>query len=261
MNGRRRFVGLWIGLAVLSAVAGNAASGCSSYDTRIIPPEEGGAPKEAGGDVAVSPTCPSDLPIDAAKLLWKAPNPPQAGKCHDNDVVAMRDFLAANPAATNEQFEAFVKNRDATCHDCVFGDADGPTWPPAPLKNGKVLTFNVGACYAIATGRQACGLAVQHAWDCEFEACVECGSASALADCRAKARKGVCLPYEQKVPIECPGASADDVCGSPFDSIRVQCVTTATPIVDGGTDGGTDGATDGGTDAADASDGADGAPI
>jgi hypothetical protein len=245
MNGRRTFVGLGMCLAVFSAAAGNAASGCSSYDTRIIAPEEGGPPKEAGGDVAVGSMCPSDVPVEATTLLWKPPNTPQEGRCQDDDLVAMKNFLTANPGATNEDFENFVKNRDTTCHDCIFGDADGQTWPPAPVKGGKVLTFNVGACYAIATGRQQCGAAVQHAWDCEFEACVQCASASALATCRTKARAGVCLPYEQKVPTECTGASVDDICGSPFDSIRIQCVTAVRPVTDAGTDA---------SDAADAAD-------
>ena len=156
----------------------------------------------------------------------------------------MKDFLNANPKASNEEFETFVKNRSPDCHDCVFGDADGKTWPPAPVRAGKVVTFDVGACYALVTGNNACGKAVQNAWDCEFQACALCLAPTELDGCRSRARLGVCLTYEQKSNTDCPDPSANAVCGSPFDSIRVQCVTTVKPVVDSGLEASTDSGTD-----------------
>lgn len=239
---RRARRGTWLGLSTglvavtLFAAAGPACSG--EHDTRVILPEEGGPTKEAGdGGGSPGASCPSDVPMDAATFASKSPTAPQQGKCQDDDIVAMQQFLAKNASASNEDFEAFVKNRDPVCHDCIFADADGPTWSPAPTKNGQVLTFNVGACYTLVTGRESCGRAVQNAWDCGFEACTACASGSELPACRAKARTGPCASIEARVGIECSiGPSADGVCGSPFDSIRVQCVTTSAPVSDAGSD-------------------------
>jgi hypothetical protein len=67
---------------------------------------------------------------------------------------------------------------------------------------------------------------VQNGWDCSFEACVLCTSASELEACRASARATVCKTYEDKARADCVGPpNGDAQCGSPFDSIRVQCVT------------------------------------
>ena len=243
---RGLFLAWWAGLVTCGLVAGAAASACSAdNEASVTPPLEGGAKETSTTDTTPAPICPSNAPIGPETLAWKPPTAPQEGICKDTDVAAMKDFLTANPKASNEELETFVKNRSPDCHDCVFGDADGKTWPPAPVRAGKVVTFDVGACYAIVTGNVGCGKAVQNAWDCEFQACALCLSASELDGCRSRARLGTCLAYEQKSHTDCPGTSADGVCGSPFDSIRVQCVTTKTPIVDAGTDAG-----DGGTDAA-----------
>jgi hypothetical protein len=237
MMGHGKWVGLCIGLVAASGLIAGS-QGCKAEDeTRFIPDPEGGAPKEGGsGDTGVGPTCPSTTPVDAMGLAWKPPIAPQADRCQDDDIAAMKAYLAANPNATNEDFENFVKNRDRICHDCIFGDADGTLWPPAPVKDNKVVTFNVGACFAIVTGDQECGRAFQNAWDCGFEACLLCTSPDVLATCRANARTGVCRTYEEKARTKCgPPGAADEACGGPFDSIRVQCVNTASPN-DAGTD-------------------------
>lgn len=248
--GRGLFFAWWVGLVTCGLVAGAAASACAAdNEASVTPPLEGGASEASTTDTSPAAICPSNDPIGADTLAWKRPTPPQAGICKDADIAAMKDFLTANPKASNEELETFVKNRSPDCHDCIFADADGKTWPPAPVRAGKVVTFDVGACYAIVTGNEACGKAVQNAWDCEFQACALCLSASELDGCRSRARLSTCLAYEQKSHTDCPGTSADGVCGSPFDSIRVQCVTTATPVDDGGTDAATDGGSDASGDA------------
>jgi hypothetical protein len=234
MDGR-----FWVGLVASGAIAFCMVQGCTSdHDTRVFPDPEGGAPSEGGsGDTGKGATCPSDVPVDKKLLEWKPPAAPQQGQCQDDDVAAMKTYLATNPAATNEDFENFVKNRDKFCHDCIFGDADGQLWPPAPVRANKVVTFNVGACFAITTGSQPCGQAVQNAWDCGFEACSLCTSPDALATCRTKARTGACAAYEDKARVDCGGSTAaDEICGGPFDSIRIQCITTVSPLADAGTD-------------------------
>lgn len=229
MSGKLFGVGVVVVLA--SIAAGMAGAGCSDeYENRVIEPLEGGAPREGGGggDATPGETCPVPGPIDPTVLAWKPPTPPQEGKCQADDIAAMRDFLVKEPNATNEEFLAFVKNRDAICAECVFSDADLQTWPPAPVRAGKVVTFNIGACYAVVTGRQQCGQAIQNAWDCEFEACALCTSATELETCRAKSRTTTCKAYQDKSRSECVGVPTGDAqCGSPFDSIRVQCVTSS----------------------------------
>ncbi len=227
--------GLLAGLLAISAVS----QGCDSpRETVFYPDPEAGPPNEGGSSgSAATPRCPSDTPVDAKSLEWKPPANPQPGACKDADIEATKTYLATNPSASNEDFENFVKNRDRACHDCIFGDADGQLWPPAPVRAGKVVTFNVGACYAIVTGLQECGRAVQNAWDCGFEACLLCDSASALQACRAKVQTGACAGFEQAARTSCGVAGkVDEVCGAPFDSIRVQCMTTVSPVVDSGTD-------------------------
>ena len=241
---RGLFVGSWVVLVASGLAAAATASACSAdSEVTVVPPLEGGAKEASDTDTTPVPICPSTDPIGADTLGWKPPTPPQEGICTDADVTAMKDYLTANPKASNEDFENFVKNRSPDCHDCVFGDADGVTWPPAPVRAGKVVTFNVGACYAILTGNDGCGKAVQNAWDCEFQACALCLAPSELDACRSRARMGTCLSYAQKTNSDCPGPSVDGVCGSPFDSIRVQCVTTPKPV-DGGTDAAGDAAGD-----------------
>lgn len=226
-----KLFGVGIIVVVSGVGVGIVAAGCSDdYADRVIEPLEGGPPLEGGTgtDATSAESCPSTTPIDPLKLSWKPPTPAQDGKCQADDIAAMRDYLAKEPNATNEDFLAFVKNRDQLCAECIFADADLSTWSPAPVKAGKVVTFNIGACYAIITGRQQCGLAFQNAWDCEFDACVECTSAEELQSCRSKARTTTCKTYDDKTRSECAGlTSADNSCGSPFDSIRVQCVTSS----------------------------------
>ncbi len=238
---RGLFVGSWMVLVASGLAAAATAAACSAdSETTVVPPLEGGAKEASDKDTSSPPICPTTDPIGADTLAWKPPTKPQAGICKDADITAMKEYLAANPKASNEDFENFVKNRSPDCHDCVFGDADGPTWPPAPVRAGKVVTFNVGACYALVTGHDACGKAVQNAWDCEFQACALCLSPNDLDSCRSRARMGTCLSYATKTNTDCPGPSVDGICGTPFDSIRVQCVTTATPGGDGGTDASAD---------------------
>jgi hypothetical protein len=238
---RGLFFGWWVGLVGCALCAAAAASACAADNEAIVVPSaEGGAKEASATDTSPAPICPSTDPIVADTLVWKSPSAPQADACKDADIAAMKDFLTANPKASNEDFETFVKNRSPDCHDCVFGDADGKTWPPAPVRAGKVVTFNVGACYAIVTGNDGCGKAVQNAWDCEFQACALCLAPTELAGCRSRARMGVCVTYEHLSNTACPDTSANGVCGSPFDSIRVQCVTAAKPVGDGGTDAAAD---------------------
>lgn len=217
---------------ILSGASGIlAAAGCSDdYEIREVPQADGGPPREGGGggDGSTAPTCPSTEAADTTRFGWKPPTDPQQDKCQADDLTAMREFLVAEPNATNENFRNFVKNRDTTCHDCVFAEASNLTWSPAPTQDGKVVTFNVGACYALVTGKQLCGRAIQNTWDCEFQACALCTTASELPGCRAKARTGVCKPFVDTSVTECASTpNPDMLCGSPFDSIRVQCVTSA----------------------------------
>jgi hypothetical protein len=224
----KRF-GLGLVVAWLACLAWPGCKG--DYSSIIVPNEDGGRPPTEGGapPVDAGDTCPTTTPIDLVSLpVWKRPTAPQPGKCQADDVVAMRDYLGANPKATNEEFENFVKNRDTVCHDCVFGDANGATWPPAPVLDGKVVTFDIGACYALVSGKEACGKATQNAWDCEFQACADCTAQSELDGCRARSRSTVCKATFDTSRADCTGipTGTDSLCGSPFDSIRVQCVTT-----------------------------------
>src|SRR3954465_9985025 len=116
--GKRLFLGL-----VVTGLGCLVWSGCKGdSSTSIVPPEDGGrTPTEGGLLTDGGASCPTDQPIDLVTLpTWKPAAAPQPGKCQEDDITAMRDYITQNPAATNEEFENFVKNRDTTCHDCVF---------------------------------------------------------------------------------------------------------------------------------------------
>ncbi|MBX3189777.1 MAG: hypothetical protein KF819_22320 [Labilithrix sp.] len=224
--------------ALFFAVAGVTLAGCSDdYRTGEVPAQD--AAREARptpAEDAEPSACPSTTPVDASKLPWKAATPPQSDKCQLDHITRMKEFLAAEPNATNEEFQTFVKNLDTACHDCVFSPAEGATWPPIPVSGGKVVTLNIGACYALVSGKDDCGKAVQNTFDCEFEACAECTSTGELESCRAKSRSGACKAFAENVRLACAGVppTVDDACGSVFDSVRVQCVSSVTDAGDAG---------------------------
>lgn len=230
--------------ALLAAGVGAMAAGCKDDDPATPPTTTTDAGRD--GRTSTDPTnpngdCPG--PVVPSLLEWKPPTPTKANACQQDDIDAMRAFLAENPQSTNEDFKAFVQNRDTVCHDCMFGESSGATWPPFPVKDLKVSTFNIGACYALVSGKEGCGKAVQNEFDCEFVACAACTSQGDLDECRKKARTGVCAPINGQTRTECAGIAVrvDDLCGSVFDSVRVQCIA-----VDAPTDGGIgDAATDG----------------
>lgn len=230
----RRRASVATALALISAAVGVTAltmGGCSDdYRTGEVPAQD------ASIDVRPTPTqdaepsaCPSTSPVEASKLAWKAATPPQTNKCQPDDITKMQEYLAAQPNSTNEEFETFVKNLDTACHECIFAPADGATWSPIPVSSGKVVTLNIGACYAIVSGKDDCGKAVQNAFDCEFEACAACTSDGELESCRVKSRSGACKAYSENTRLACAGVptTVDEQCGSVFDSVRVQCVGAA----------------------------------
>jgi hypothetical protein len=196
------------------------------------PPSDGGAP-DAGSDAtcggdggAACATCPTTDPVAAADLPWKPPSALQAGQCTTADLTAIQGFLTSTPGATNAQLEAFVLGRSQACHDCVFTDASAPTWGPIPMSGGKLVTVNIGGCFALVSGVVPCGKAIQNEFDCEFVACADCASSPAFQVCQKVAQQGACKPFVTAIQSACVGVptTVDDACGTYLDSIRVQCV-------------------------------------
>jgi hypothetical protein len=142
------------------------------------------------------------------------------------DLTAIQGFLASTPGATNAQLEAFVLSRSQACHDCVFTDASAPSWGPIPMSGGKLVTLNIGGCFALVSGVVPCGKALQNEFDCEFVACADCASSLEFQACQKVAQQGVCKPFVTAIQSACVGvpATVDDSCGTYVDSIRVQCV-------------------------------------
>jgi hypothetical protein len=230
--------------AITGVVVAVSATGCSSSTTTSTTDEDGGGttkPKDASADRgpveeedAGPATCPSTDPVAEADLPWAPPTPTQVGKCSTGDIADFEKFLKDNPSSTNEQFEAHIKTANATCHACIFTDASKPTWGPIPTSGGKLVTINIGACFALVSGKEACGKAIQNEFDCEFVACGDCADDTAFSNCRKKAQTGACKPFIQAIQTGCNGvpATVDDACGSFFDSVRIQCVSAATDAGD-----------------------------
>jgi hypothetical protein len=230
-----------------------AAAGCSS--TTTIPgdvPDTGATPTDSGKGKETTPpkgddddtteagpaTCPSTDPVAAADLPWMPPTPTKVGACTQAQLDEFNKFLTDNPTTTNAQFiDHIKKSSPTTCGACVVTDAAAATWGPLPSSNGDLVTINIGSCFSLVSGKEACGKAIQNEFDCEFVACGDCTDDTAFDSCRTKSQKGACKPYVSGIATACNGvpATVDDACGSFFDSMRVQCVSLT---ADGGVDGG-----------------------
>jgi hypothetical protein len=182
-------------------------------------PDSGDAGYDAAPISCAATSEPTGLP-------WAPPTPLQPGKCTTQNVTDMQAYLKQNPATTNEQFEAYVKTQSTSCHDCMFTDGGLPTWGPIPLSGGRVLTQNIGACYAIRSGNVACGKARQNVFDCQFFACATCPDTASFKACETQVLTGACSFLVQAVQTACAGVSptVDASCGTVFDSVTAQCV-------------------------------------
>lgn len=230
--------------ALTGVIALGSAAGCSSSSSTTSGGDDSGSTvkKDASSDRSSTPvdedagpsTCPSTDPVNAADLPWAPPTATQVGKCTEQNLTDFQAYLKANPSTTNEQFEAYIKSQSAACHDCVFTDASKPTWGPIPTSGGKLVTINIGACFALVSGNTECGHSIQNEFDCEFVACSDCADDTAFQSCQKKSQTGACKPFVQAIQTSCKGvpATVDDACGSFIDSMRVQCVTMN--VCDGG---------------------------
>jgi hypothetical protein len=187
---------------------------------------------DADAEVAEASTCPVPGPSAASALPWKSPKPVQAGACTEADVLAIDQYLLTTPEATKQDLETFILGRGQACHDCAFGQADAGTW--SPLQRTATSYFaNVGGCFALLSGRDGCGKAIQNEYDCEQVACAACRDASLVADpdaspCTKLTQSTTCKDYVMAIASAagCMGVSptVDDACGTVTKSIRVQCV-------------------------------------
>jgi hypothetical protein len=209
-----------------SSSGSSGGSSTSSSSSSSSSGSSGTSSSSSGSSSGTVVSCPSTTPVSASALPWKPPTPLQAGHCSEANAAAMESWLGANPTATNAQFEAYVQTLGAACHDCVFTDANAATWGPAPQSAGALVTIDIGACYALVANNVACGKAIQNEFDCEFVACADCTSDTALQTCRTQAQTGACSAYAQSLGTACAGvpAGVDTVCGTFMGSVRAQCV-------------------------------------
>jgi hypothetical protein len=233
--------------ALTGVIALGTAAGCSSSTTSS---SSGGdtdgstVKKDASSDRSTTPvdedagpsTCPSTDPVAASDLPWAPPTATNPNQCTEAMLTEFQQFLKDNPTTTNDQFEAHIKTASQACHDCIFTDASKPTWGPIPTSGGKLVTINIGACFALASGNNNCGQAIQNEFDCEFVACADCADDTSFQACQKKAQTGACKPYVQAIQSGCQGVptTVDDVCGTFIETIRIQCVTAN--VFDGGAD-------------------------
>lgn len=246
-------------LATVSALAlvvvSTAGAGCSSTSDPATPTEAGPDARphpDTGAEDAEGPKCPSTAPITPAdpRLAYKDPNAAKTD-CSVADHEALVDYFAAADAkgqtVTLSQVDTFLKGRGQECHDCVFTDAKAATWGPLPVADGQLVTINWGMCYALLSGRNEVGKAVQQWSDCLDLACVDCvDDRSTLQACYKKAANGACKDVGaqgQTVTASVDIDALDDACTKFTDLVRVACVG-ALP--------------DGGGDSGDASEGGDG---
>jgi hypothetical protein len=188
----------WFALTCIAALAGVVSSagmiGCSSSDTNNNVATTG---SDAGGDSGNKGTvpssgddsCTSKTPFDLSGVAFK---PPRVipGSCSDADRESFRDIVAST--STLAQTEQLMKARNPACAACIFG-TDGDTWAPlVEMANGE-YTENVGGCFAVVSGKVACGKAYQQLTQCMTAACSTCSKDESEA-CGQEARDegGIC---------------------------------------------------------------------
>ena len=162
------------GLVVSIAVAGcsstttvvdNSATDSGPSATDAGPKKDATPPSGDDDDTteAGATTCPSSDPVDAADLPWAPPTKTQNGACTQSQLDEFNKFLTDNPTTTNAQFiDHIKKSTPTTCGACVVTDASAATWGPLPTSNGDLVTINIGSCFALVSGKEACGKAIQN---------------------------------------------------------------------------------------------------
>jgi hypothetical protein len=175
--------------------------------------------------------------IDATALPWETPAAAQAGACTTADLAA---FEKAIPTAKSD--DDLKKAVPAACAACLFTDVSKPGWGPLPevasSSSPQVATVNLGGCYELVTGSEACGKAMQHALDCGFTACDACrpGDQTAYDQCLAKAQTTTCKSIVADARTACAAvdasllAKAQSACETSASAywegpITVMCIT------------------------------------
>lgn len=170
--------------------------------------------------------------IDATKFPYRSPLR-KPGSCTDAEVDAMIAFVDTNPTATFEQLQDSITN--VACRECVFAE-ETSKWAPIVLgaASTSVVAINVGGCFTIATGEEACGRAHQQLRSCAAEACVDCpndeGPDSFLSCVETRASRICQKAFDDRATL-CGGAKAvadaEALCAGKYTfvgSVRAQCV-------------------------------------
>lgn len=222
--------------ALAAAMVVVIGAGCSSTTasptdagTRVTPDVQNDVAVESAVDAGAK-GCPSADVIDATKLPWKPPTPPQA-VCTEKELTQLVAFVDKSSDPQSWQSGDWTTN--AACRACVFAK-ETATWAPLVIdESGRVDSINVGGCVAIASGKEACGKAY-HQWrSCYLEACGGCpeGDSARFSTCVNAANKGACKKAFDDVVPACgdieTANDAETTCEGKYTfegPVRAQCI-------------------------------------
>jgi len=215
-------------MALAGLVSAVGIAGCSSDAEPAAPvaDADAGGLSDGGtttpGDAAKPNTCPSTPTIDFSELPFKSPRV-IPGACADDDLAFF--FARVGATARLPEIEKQMKLRNAECAACIFGAADDDTWAPIIATADGEYMENVGGCFAVVSGNDACGKAYQATNRCVRTTCAAC-SESEAGGCSEEVRDegGACAEPFTEFLVEC---------GPDPSAITRTCVLERTYLVEG----------------------------
>ncbi len=177
-------------------------------------------------------TCPTTTTITTndIKPTWQPP-PAIQTVCTQKDIDALKAAYAASSTGS-VTYNEIRSTLGATCAACVFSPLTpdgGPaaTWSvfvDANLDAGTAIDNSTASCFAEHAG-DICGKA-RHDWEsCLRLACktTDCGSTSAVTQCKKDVQKGACKDLTTAYVGACPNESALLAACNVYGSIAAGC--------------------------------------
>ena len=196
------------------------------------PPEDDDA-----GDACATALCPSlsptkaDLDLPDGGVGWVAPGPAQPGACTSQEIASLAAAIAAHPVRDFGDVVAALSPSCARCATSVESsiDTSGPWRYLVTTPNRGTGFANPGACYAVASGSDACGAAAQYMQFCVDISCYTCLACSTGGACTASAvvRKECATTFGAALESECDGDGGLPAlraeCDDPIAALTLLC--------------------------------------
>ncbi len=168
--------------------------------------DAGGGSKDAG-----APTCP--VPVAITNIpQWKS-SVQKLAACSSSEIGLLSSYLTEPPSG----WAAAAGMLSTTCQKCVFSNVGDANWGVvvwSPNQAAGTGFINVGGCYQVLSGSNACGAAAQ-----QFNACTDLSCPSTCqnqSSCRSVVQTGAC-------GSSLSSAQSASACGSNYSNFSSSC--------------------------------------